>query len=73
MNNKDFTGVAGRIIIGFCDEYGNPVKLNEFSDYIETKCPECNRLVTITKEKFNKIITCSCGKKIYVEVSENLL
>lgn len=73
MDKKDFEGVAGHIITGFIDENGNSVKLSEVSDYLETKCPDCNRVLFLTKEKLNEIIKCHCGKKIYVEVSENNL
>ena len=77
MNADDFIGTAGTIvtIIESSEINESFSRLSQISDNweIHSICPQCQRDIYFNKERINKIITCKCGKRLYLEIPEELL
>ena len=77
MFDKNLVGSKGiRIVRIDCSEVDFTIdKLSELSENweIPSKCPTCNKDIFFTKNNVNKLITCKCGQKIKLEISDKLL
>ena len=77
MDKENLIGSAGKRIVGIdCSEVDFTIKkLSELDENweIRSKCPSCNEEIYFKKNNVNKLITCGCGKRLKLEIPEELL
>lgn len=77
MKKENLIGSAGKRIVGIdCSEVDFTIKrLSEFNENweIRSKCPSCRKEIYFTKNNVNKLIVCDCGKKLRLEIPDELL
>ena len=77
MFDEELIGSKGKRIIGIdCSEIDfNVERFSELGEdwEIPSECPNCKKKIFFTKNNVNKLLTCSCGQKIKVEIPERLL
>ena len=71
----DYEHFAGHHIVRIDSDDPDIKKLSDLGENWElnTKCPNCNRLITFTKKSVNKPIACKRGQDILLRVDNTLL